>query len=31
VTRAIMWLVTDDARYVTGITLPIDAGFLVRA
>jgi len=31
VTKAILWLVSDDARYVTGITLPIDAGFLVRA
>jgi NAD(P)-dependent dehydrogenase (short-subunit alcohol dehydrogenase family) len=30
-TNAIRWLVSDDARYVTGITLPIDAGFVVRA
>jgi NAD(P)-dependent dehydrogenase (short-subunit alcohol dehydrogenase family) len=26
VTNAIMWLVSNDARAVTGITLPIDAG-----
>jgi NAD(P)-dependent dehydrogenase (short-subunit alcohol dehydrogenase family) len=30
VTNAIRWLVSDDARYVTGITLPVDAGFNVR-
>ena len=22
-----LWLVSDDARYVTGVTLPVDAGF----
>jgi SDR family mycofactocin-dependent oxidoreductase len=27
ITNAIVWLVSDDARYVTGITLPVDAGF----
>jgi SDR family mycofactocin-dependent oxidoreductase len=27
VSNAIAWLVSDDARYVTGITLPVDAGF----
>ena len=21
-----LWLVSDDARYVTGVTLPVDAG-----
>ena len=26
VTNAVMWLVSDEARAVTGITLPIDAG-----
>jgi SDR family mycofactocin-dependent oxidoreductase len=26
VSNAIAWLVSDDARYVTGITLPVDAG-----
>jgi NAD(P)-dependent dehydrogenase (short-subunit alcohol dehydrogenase family) len=24
--NAILWLVSDDARYVTGVTLPVDAG-----
>ena len=27
VSNAILWLVSDDARYVTGITVPVDAGF----
>lgn len=27
VTAAVLWLVSDAARYVTGVTLPIDAGF----
>jgi NAD(P)-dependent dehydrogenase (short-subunit alcohol dehydrogenase family) len=27
---AVAWLVSDRARYVTGITLPIDAGYLNR-
>jgi SDR family mycofactocin-dependent oxidoreductase len=30
VTNAILWLVSDAARYVTGVTLPVDAGFTVR-
>jgi NAD(P)-dependent dehydrogenase (short-subunit alcohol dehydrogenase family) len=30
VSNAIAWLVSDDARYVTGITLPVDAGFNVK-
>lgn len=29
VTNAILWLTSDKARYVTGITLPVDAGFAV--
>jgi NAD(P)-dependent dehydrogenase (short-subunit alcohol dehydrogenase family) len=29
VSNAIAWLVSDAARYVTGITLPVDAGMLV--
>jgi SDR family mycofactocin-dependent oxidoreductase len=29
ISNAILWLVSDDARYVTGVTLPIDAGLLV--
>ena len=28
VANAVAWLVSDQARYVTGITLPVDAGFL---
>ena len=27
VSNAILWLVSDEARYVTGVTLPVDAGF----
>ena len=27
VSNAVLWLVSDDARYVTGIELPVDAGF----
>ena len=27
VTNAVLWLVSDAARYVTAITLPVDAGF----
>jgi SDR family mycofactocin-dependent oxidoreductase len=27
ITNAVLWLVSDDARYVTGVTLPVDAGF----
>ncbi|MGA7420258.1 MAG: mycofactocin-coupled SDR family oxidoreductase [Acidimicrobiales bacterium] len=30
VTNAIVWLVSDMARYVTGVTLPVDAGFTAR-
>lgn len=30
VTKTILWLVSDDARYVTGTTVPVDAGFCVR-
>jgi SDR family mycofactocin-dependent oxidoreductase len=28
--NAIAWLVSDEARYVTGVTLPVDAGFTVK-
>jgi NAD(P)-dependent dehydrogenase (short-subunit alcohol dehydrogenase family) len=27
ISNAILWLVSDDARYITGVTLPVDAGF----
>jgi len=30
VSNALVWLVSDAARYVTGVTLPVDAGYLVR-
>jgi NAD(P)-dependent dehydrogenase (short-subunit alcohol dehydrogenase family) len=30
ISNAIAWLVCDDARYVTGVTLPVDAGFCVK-
>jgi SDR family mycofactocin-dependent oxidoreductase len=30
VSNAIAWLVSDEGRYVTGITLPVDAGFTAR-
>jgi SDR family mycofactocin-dependent oxidoreductase len=29
ISNALLWLCSDDARYVTGVTLPIDAGQLV--
>jgi SDR family mycofactocin-dependent oxidoreductase len=30
ISNAILYLVSDDGRYVTGVTLPVDAGFTVR-
>lgn len=30
VSDAVLWLVSDQARYVTGVTLPVDAGFSVK-
>jgi SDR family mycofactocin-dependent oxidoreductase len=30
VANAMVWLASEDARYVTGVTLPVDAGFLTR-
>ncbi len=30
VSNAILWLASDEARYVTGVTLPVDAGFINR-
>lgn len=29
VTNAVLWLVSDKARYITGVALPVDAGFAV--
>jgi SDR family mycofactocin-dependent oxidoreductase len=28
ISNAIAWLVSDDGRYVTGVSLPVDAGFI---
>ncbi|SOJ54509.1 putative oxidoreductase [Mycobacterium simulans] len=28
IANAVAWLVSDQARYITGITLPVDAGFM---
>jgi (+)-trans-carveol dehydrogenase len=30
VSNAVLWLASDESRYVTGITLPVDAGELVK-
>jgi SDR family mycofactocin-dependent oxidoreductase len=30
VSNAVLFLASDEARYVTGITLPVDAGFLAK-
>jgi len=30
ISNAILYLVSDDARYVTGVTLPVDAGFTAK-
>jgi SDR family mycofactocin-dependent oxidoreductase len=30
ISNAIAWLCSDEARYITGIALPVDAGFLLR-
>ncbi|HTK67032.1 MAG TPA: mycofactocin-coupled SDR family oxidoreductase [Pseudonocardia sp.] len=30
ISNAVAWLVSDEARYVTGVTLPVDAGFLIK-
>jgi NAD(P)-dependent dehydrogenase (short-subunit alcohol dehydrogenase family) len=30
ISNAILYFVTDDARYVTGVTLPVDAGFGIK-
>ena len=28
IAAAVAWLVSDEARYITGVTLPVDAGYL---
>jgi len=30
ISNAILWLASDEARYVTGVSLPVDAGFLQK-
>jgi SDR family mycofactocin-dependent oxidoreductase len=30
ISNAILWLASDEARFVTGITVPVDAGFLAK-
>jgi (+)-trans-carveol dehydrogenase len=30
VANAVLFLASDEARYITGITLPVDAGVLVK-
>lgn len=30
ITEAVVWLASERSRYVTGVELPVDAGFLVR-
>ena len=30
ISNAVLWLASDEARYVTGVSLPIDAGFLQK-
>jgi len=30
IANAVAWLVSDAARYVTGVTLPVDAGYINR-
>jgi SDR family mycofactocin-dependent oxidoreductase len=30
ISNAVLWLASDEARYVTGVTLPVDAGFTIK-
>lgn len=30
ISNAVLWLASDEARYVTGVALPVDAGLLVK-
>ncbi len=27
ISNAVLWLASDEARFITGVTLPVDAGF----
>jgi (+)-trans-carveol dehydrogenase len=31
VSNALLWLASDEARYVTGVALPIDAGLQIKS
>ena len=31
VANAVLWLMSDSSRFVTGVSLPIDAGYLVKS
>jgi SDR family mycofactocin-dependent oxidoreductase len=30
ISNAVLWLASDEARYVTGVTLPVDAGYTIK-
>jgi SDR family mycofactocin-dependent oxidoreductase len=30
ISNAVLWLASDESRYVTGVTLPVDAGSLIK-
>src|SRR5690349_255934 len=30
ISNAVLWLASDEARYITGVTLPVDAGFMAK-
>ena len=30
ITKAVLFLASDEARYITGVALPVDAGFMVK-
>jgi NAD(P)-dependent dehydrogenase (short-subunit alcohol dehydrogenase family) len=30
ISNAIVWLCSDEARYVTGVALPVDGGLSIR-
>ena len=30
ISNAVLWLASDESRYVTGVTLPVDAGSVVK-
>lgn len=30
IANSVAWLVSDEAKFVTGVALPLDAGFTIR-